>query len=111
LADVDAVIAGTDPFTPELVDSAEALRIIARTGAGYDSVDLSATARRGITVCHTPGANRQSVAELAIGLMLSSARHLTRAAAEVDAGTWVQRSGRELSGATLGIVGFGAIGK
>ena len=111
LAEVDAVIAGTEPFSAELMDTAGALRIIARTGVGYDSVDLSAAARKGVTVCNTPGANRQSVAELAIGLMLSNARHLVPAAADVEAGNWVQRSGRELSGATLGVIGFGAIGK
>lgn len=111
LEDVHAVIAGNDPFTPEVIEAASQLGIIARTGAGYDSVDLSAAAQRGITVCHTPGANRQSVAELAIGLMLSSARHIPRAAADVLAGEWTQRSGRELSGATLGVIGFGSIGK
>lgn len=111
IAEVEAVIAGTDPFSAALLDTAGALRIIARTGAGYDSVDLSGAARNGVTVCNTPGANRQSVAELAIGLMLSSARHIPRAAADVLAGEWTQRSGRELAGATLGVIGFGAIGK
>lgn len=111
IEDVDAVIAGTDPFTSDVIEAAPRLRIIARTGAGYDNIDLSATARRGITVCHTPGANRQSVAELTLSLLLACARHLVPAASEVQAGGWTQRSGRELAGASLGIVGFGAIGK
>lgn len=111
IEDVDAVIAGTDPFTSDVIEAARRLRVIARTGAGYDNVDLDAAARQGVMVCHTPGANRQSVAELTFSLLLGGARHLVPAAGDVQAGRWTQRSGRELSGATLGVVGFGAIGK
>lgn len=111
LAGVQGVIAGTDAFTAEVIESTTDLGIIARTGAGYDSVDLDAARRRGVLVCHTPGANRQSVAELTISLLLACARHLIPAAEDVQAGHWVQRSGRELSGATLGVIGLGAIGR
>lgn len=111
LAGIRGVIAGTEAFTAELMAAAPDLGIIARTGAGYDSIDLDGAAGQGVTVCHTPGANRQSVAELTISLLLACARHLVPAASEVQAGGWVQRSGRELSEATLGVIGFGAIGK
>ncbi|WP_298325913.1 phosphoglycerate dehydrogenase [Haloactinopolyspora sp.] len=111
LADTDAVIAGTEPLTADLIKGATSLRIIARTGVGYDNIDVDAAARRGVVVCTTPGVNRQSVAELTIGLMLDRARGIATSSAGVRAGTWVQTSGRELSGSTLGIVGLGAIGK
>src|SRR5699024_2816659 len=112
VAGSNAVIAGTDPFTAEVIEAgAPALGLIARTGAGYDSVDVDAAARQGVGVCHTPGANCQSVAELTVGLLLACARRLVPAANDVQAGRWVQTSGRELSGATLGVIGFGAIGK
>lgn len=111
VGEVDGIIAGTEPLTAELIESAPELRIIARTGTGYDNVDVQAAARRGVTVCNTPGVNRQSVAELTMGLLLDCARGISASVAQVRAGAWEQKSGRELSGSTLGIVGLGAIGK
>ncbi|GAA1169685.1 hydroxyacid dehydrogenase [Ornithinimicrobium humiphilum] len=111
VAEVDAIIAGTEPLTAELIEGAPELRIIVRTGAGYDNVDVEAATRRGVVVCTTPGVNRQSVAELTVGLLLDCARGISASTAQVRAGAWVQKSGRELSGSTLGVIGLGAIGK
>lgn len=111
IAHAHAVIAGTDPFSHDVLEAAGELRIIARTGAGYDNVDLEAARRRGITVCHTPHVNGRSVAELTIGLMLACARNIASSAEQVRGGTWIQASGRELLGATVGIIGLGGIGK
>ena len=111
LAGVEAVIAGTAPFTAESMDRAPLLKIIARTGVGFDSVDVEAATARGIRVCITPGANRQSVAELVFTLMLAGARALPQDLEHVRAGRWPQNTGRELRGATLGIVGLGSIGR
>jgi D-3-phosphoglycerate dehydrogenase len=111
LSEADAIIAGTQPLTAELIDTATNLKVIARTGVGYDSVDVEAASRRGIAVCITPGANRQAVAEHVFALMLAAARDVPANMAEVTAGRWSQRSGRELFGSTLGIVGLGSIGK
>jgi len=105
------MIAGTHPITAEMMDRAPALRVIVRTGVGYDNVDVEAASERSIAVCTTPGANRQAVAEHVFALMLAGARDIPGNLAEVGIGAWTQRSGRELSGATLGIVGFGSIGK
>ncbi|SDL18945.1 D-3-phosphoglycerate dehydrogenase/(S)-sulfolactate dehydrogenase [Glycomyces sambucus] len=107
----DAIVAGTDPFTPELFDAAPNLRVIGRTGVGYDNIDVPAATARGIAVCPTPGVNRQSVAEHTIGLLLAAARTIPQNVATVRAGGWDQVSGRELGGAVLGVVGLGAIGK
>lgn len=106
-----AVIAGTEPFPAELIDCAPELRIIARTGVGYDNVDVRAASRRGITVCATPGANKQSVAELTIGLLIGAARGIETSAYSVRTGSWAQTNGRELAGSTLGLIGLGAIGR
>ncbi|MGC5617392.1 phosphoglycerate dehydrogenase [Georgenia sp. Z1491] len=111
LAQADALIAGTDPYGADLIAAAPSLGVIARTGAGYDNIDLAAAGERGIVVCCTPGANSRSVAELAIGLVLACARNIVSSAAQVRDGRWVQASGRQLSGSTLGIVGFGGIGQ
>lgn len=106
-----AVIAGTEPFHADLIECAPGLGIIARTGVGYDNVDLRVAAGRGIKVCVTPGANKQSVAELTLGLLIDAARGIVTSARSVQAGTWAQTSGRELAGSTLGLVGLGAIGQ
>ncbi|GGR88969.1 2-hydroxyacid dehydrogenase [Streptomyces aureoverticillatus] len=105
------IVAGTDPFTAEVIEASPGLRVIARCGAGYDNVDVAAATRRGVAVTHTPGANRQSVAEHVLGLMVSCARGIPQSVADVRAGGWSQPSGRELAGATLGVVGLGSIGR
>lgn len=111
VGDYDAIVAGTDPFTAELFDAAPRLSVIGRTGVGYDNIDVAAATARGIAVCPTPGINRQSVAEHTMGLLLAAARLIPQNVASVRAGGWDQVSGRELGGATLGVVGLGAIGK
>lgn len=111
LGSFDAVVAGTERFRAEhFRAAAPRLKVIGRTGAGYDNIDLPAATEHGVAVCPTPGVNRQSVAEHTMGLLLSLARRIPQNTAAVRAGGWEQSSGRELSGATLGIVGLGAIG-
>lgn len=106
-----AIIAGTKPLGSEEFALADRLRVIVRTGVGYDSIDLDAAARQGIAVCVTPGANRQAVAEHVFALMLASARRIPENVADLARGQWNQLTGRQLSGATLGILGLGSIGK
>ncbi|MBN6041107.1 phosphoglycerate dehydrogenase [Amycolatopsis sp. 195334CR] len=111
ITDVDAVVAGTDAFTAEVLEAATRLKVLGRCGAGYDNIDVETATRQGIAVTFTPGANRRSVAEHVLALMLNCARLIPQNVAAVAAGGWDQRSGRELAGATLGIVGLGSIGK
>jgi len=111
VADVDAIIAGTDAFTAEVIQAAPRLRVFGRCGVGYDNIDVAAATASGVAVTFTPGANRGSVSELVLGQMINLARMLPQNIAAVRAGGWEQRSGRELAGSTLGIVGLGSIGK
>ncbi len=111
LATVDAVIAGNDAFTEPVLKGAPRLKIIARTGVGYDGVDVEAASMLGIRVCNTPAANQQSVAELTLGLILACARGTVQAAGAVQSGSWRQVSGIEVAGKTLGIIGLGSIGR
>ncbi|MFC3999369.1 phosphoglycerate dehydrogenase [Nocardiopsis sediminis] len=111
LADVDGVVAAGDPYTADVLDAAPRLRVIARCGVGYDSIDVEAATARGIAVCNMPGVNRISVAEMTIALLLLCARHIPANLADVAAGNWRRIQGRELHGATLGLIGAGAIGK
>jgi phosphoglycerate dehydrogenase-like enzyme len=87
------------------------LRAIVKFGSGLDNLDVAAAERRGVTVDSTPGANARSVAELAIGLMLAVARNIPAHDRAVRSGRWSRRPGVELKGKTLGLVGYGAIGK
>lgn len=105
-----AIIA-SEPVTAGMIANATELRVIARSGVGYDSVDLTAATERGIRVCNTPGVNHHAVAEMTFALMLMSARRLTTVIDGVRAGAWPRDAGGELRGNTLGIIGFGPSGR
>lgn len=111
VGDFDAVIAATDPFTPRVLEAAGRLKVIARTGVGYDSVDVAAATARGVAVCITPGANRHAVAEFTMALILNCTRRMAENLSEVRRGGWNRYEGWDLAGSTLGIVGLGTIGK
>jgi len=111
LADVDGVILGLDICDASVFERAPRLKTIARYGVGIDNVDLAAAARHGVVVTTTPGTNHLAVAELAIGLMFALARAIPRMAERVRAGSWARITGWELTGKTLGVIGFGAIGR
>ena len=111
LQGIDGVIASADPFTARVLEVAPQLKVISRTGVGYDAVDLEAATRRGVIVCNTPGVNRHAVAEWAMALMLYCSRRMAPNMAEVANGGWGRYQGIDLAGKTLGIVGLGTIGK
>ena len=96
----------------EVIQAAKSLRVIGRAGTGVDNINLEAATNKGIVVMNTPGGNSVSVAELAMGLMLSMARSVPQASASTKQGKWDKKSftGVELKNKTLGIVGFGKIG-
>lgn len=111
LATAEAAIVGLETVSEEILAAAPHLRVIARTGVGYSNVDVEAASARGIYVCTTPGANHQSVAELTVALILDLARHVPRVAQAMKSDQWVQQVGIELFEKTVGIVGFGAVGR
>lgn len=111
LREADALVAGTEPLTAEVLDSAPRLRAISRVGVGTDNVDLAAAARLGIAVFNTPDAVTQAAAELTLSGILCVLRHVHEMDAELRAGRWTRKMGRLLSGKTVGIVGLGRIGK
>ncbi|MEM5768181.1 MAG: phosphoglycerate dehydrogenase, partial [Bacillota bacterium] len=84
----DAIIAGLEPYTPELFSQApDTLKAVCRFGVGYDSVDLDAAKARGIAVTNTPGTNSGAVADLTIGMMIAIARHIPQGDKSVRDGT------------------------
>lgn len=108
---VDGIIPGGHPFTRRVLSTASRLKVIARTGVGFDTIDLTAASEQGIIVTTTPEANTDSVAELALGLILSVARNIPQGDREVRAGGWSPQIGVELHRKILGIIGLGKIGK
>lgn len=108
---IDAAIMASEPVTAEMLDTAGELKVIARSGVGYDSIDVAAAAARGIRVCNTPGVNHHAVAEMTLALMLTAARRLRAVIDGVRAGGWPREAGHELRGATLAVLGYGPSGR
>ena len=105
------LIAGIEPLTERVFQSAKNLRVISRCGAGLDSVDLVAAKNHGITVLNTPEAPAQAVAELTMGLILSLLRQINQIDQSVRQGEWPRTQGRLLAAQTVGIIGLGHIGR
>jgi len=111
IKDADYLIAGTEMITPEVIDRAKNLRLIARVGVGLDNVPFEMTKQKGIKVSYTPDAPTRAVAELTIGLIVNCARAVSSADRSIRSGNWSKKMGVLLSGKTVGIIGLGRIGK
>jgi len=106
----------TDPIGADLIRSAPDLRALSNYAVGVDNIDVGAATARGIPVGHTPGVLTGSTADLAVALMLAAGRRLTEGERLVRAGEWPPWEpdvlvGRDLHGATVGIIGAGRIGR
>ena len=111
VADFDVIIAGTEPITKKVMDSAFNLKMISRVGIGLDSVDLIEAEKKRITVSYTPDAPAPAVAELTIGMMLTLLRSVHVSNSQMHSGEWHRFFGRRLSEVTIGIIGVGRIGR
>ncbi|MBM7558296.1 D-2-hydroxyacid dehydrogenase [Marinitoga litoralis] len=107
------VVRSATKATREIIENGNNLKLIARAGMGLDNVDLEAAKEKGIKVINTPGANSLSVAELVVGYILAIYRNIVTGTVTLREGKWEKKSlkGYELTGKTLGIIGFGNIGK
>lgn len=99
--------------TADVLDAGTKLKVVGRAGMGVDNIDVPTATKRGIVVMNTPGANSVATAELALGLMLAVARNIPQSHASLGTGEWRRSefTGQQLLGKTLGIVGFGRIGR
>lgn len=97
----------------EILAAADKVRVIGRAGIGVDNIDVEGATERGIVVLNTPDANATTTAELAVAHLFSISRHLPQADRSVRAGEWERNKyvGTEIAGKTVGIVGFGTIGR
>ena len=112
--DIEGIILRTNiKLTREIIDAAPNLKVISRTGAGVDNVDVTAATKRGILVCHAPGVNSISVAEHTLALILALEKQLKIVDQAVHTGNWkiryTSKTG-DLDSKTLGLVGIGHIG-
>ena len=111
LPDADVVMAGGERYSADLLALAPRAKILARTGVGYDAIDVAAATSRGIAVTITPGTNQESVAEQAFALLLAVRRKVAYYDAIIRGGGWERDVVQPVRGLTLGIVGMGRIGR
>jgi len=111
VGDAVGVIAGSEPWPADLLASKPHLRVLSRTGVGYDAIDLPACNERGIVVATTPGVNHHAVAEHTIALLMALSRRFPARDQEVRLGKWTRLSTPRVMGRTLGLVGLGRIGR
>jgi len=111
LQDATAVIAGQERYSAAVYDACPRLALVVRFGAGFDAVDLAAATAHGVLVATTPGTTDAAVADHTMGLILDLAHGLSRQDRAMRRGEWRPRRALDVSGATLGIVGLGRIGR
>ncbi len=115
IADADALVIRTaGDINAELMDHAPKLRVIGRHGVGYDQVDVPAATERGIQVVYTPGANTEAVAEHTLAFLIALSKHFPQHGQALVEGRYNDRTklcGRDLLGRSIGIIGFGRIGR
>ncbi len=111
LPQIDGALIGLDSYTAEIFDIPSPLKVVAKFGVGIDNIDLQAAKRHGVKVINTPGMNSNAVSELTVGFILSLLRSITPLHNQMVQGVWSRYIGGELSGRTVGLVGFGAIAR
>src|SRR6202162_2776183 len=114
IADYDALIVRSNTrVTAAVIAAGKRLKAIGRAGIGVDNIDVTAATERGIVVLNTPDATATTPAELTLAHLLSLSRHLQQADRSVRGGEWKPGNfvGIELAGKTVGVVGFGTIGR
>lgn len=115
--DVEAIVCQlTDRFDAETLGRYPELHVLATVSVGFDHIDLDAATARRVAVCNTPGVLDETTADLAFGLIIAASRLFASAEADLRAGRWtgfglLDRLGQDVHGATLGVVGYGRIGR
>jgi len=111
IVDTYGIIAGLEVYSKDLINRGKQLKIISRYGVGYDQVDLKAAQEQGVVITITPGANGDSVADMAMALMLCAARNVSFMDTSIKQKNQQRPSGIEMVDKTLGVIGAGRIGQ
>ncbi len=109
--EVVGIIAGVEPLTRAVLTAAKNLKVISRCGIGMNSVDINAAQELNIPVYNTPGAPTVAVAELTLGIILNLLRKIAQVDRNIRAGKWKALMGNLLAAQTVGVIGYGRIGK
>ena len=107
------IVRSATKVTKEVIENAKNLQVVGRAGAGVDNIDINAAKVKNIIVMNTPGGNTNATAEHTLALLLSLSRKISRADLTTHKGEWAKKSlkGNEIKGKTIGIIGFGNVGK
>ena len=111
VSDMDALLVGVEPVDAEIIAAGKKLKVISKHGVGIDNIDSAAAGARGILVKNAPGVNSDAVADFTFGLLLDAARGISWGDRALRSGQWPRIAGESVWGATLGIIGLGAIGR
>ena len=106
-----AVSAGSEPYTARVIENLPDLRVISRSGVGFDAIALAACDEKGVVVTVTPGVNHHAVAEHTIALLMGVARGFPERHDRVKDGRWFREPYPRVMGSTIGILGLGRIGR
>ncbi len=106
-----AILVGLEQITPTIINAAKSLKVIGKHGVGIDNIHKKTAEERGVTIVNAPGSNSEAVADFAFGLLLNVARRINFGSSEGANGRWPRIAGYPVYGKTIGIIGFGAIGK
>jgi D-3-phosphoglycerate dehydrogenase / 2-oxoglutarate reductase len=109
--DAEVILAGVEPYDSVTLVNLPDLRLISRCGVGVDAIDLAVAKQRGVTVANTPDIPTESVAELALAMILSLSRNLRSQANLMQARKWERITAHLLAGRTVGLIGLGRIGR
>jgi len=111
IRDIDGIIIGIDELSAEIIEEADALKVISKYGIGLDNIDINTATNKKIIVTSTPTANVDAVADLAFGLILSLARRIPEADKKTKSGKWEKIIGKSVWEKTLGVIGLGKISR
>jgi len=101
------VVTGMFPVPGRVIESADRLKMIAIRSSGFDGTDLEAARKKGVLVTYNPGSNADSVADMAVGLMLAVLRKIAKLDRMIKNGGWERESSLDMNGKVLGIIGIG----
>lgn len=111
IEDVDSIVVGVDPLSKNVLNNAKKLKVISKYGVGLDNIDLKKAEELNIVVERTLNANTEAVADYAFTLLCSVARRVVEIHNSSKAGDWSKKVSLDIYGKTLGIIGYGSIGK
>lgn len=111
LPEIDAAIIGMDKYTDAVFQRAPRLKVVSKFGVGVDNIDIESAKRHGVLVTNAPGQNSDAVAELVLALILALTREVIPMNAAMRHGVWDRRLCSGISGKTVGLLGFGAVGR